>query len=259
MEDRDYLLPDGYEEEETTEPVETGEVEEAETLGETEETTEVEPSEETTETTETPSEPEFKLPYKYNHQEGELGFEDAQKYAQLGMLYANKIAPEMEQLKAIVEPYNEVKQLAELYGMGTKQLVETLKNQYIETQAAEQGVSPEYIRKEQALNKKEKDLEEKDKEAKKEQASKEMFSKFLTAYPNVDLKAIKPETWAAVDAGMDLTTAYTRQENEELRTQLAQKEKNQSNRVASPVVSATKTGGAEPPKKEDDFLSGLMG
>lgn len=253
MEDQDYILPDDY----TEEPQEQ-ENTEAET--EQEPTEAVEAAENAPESTEAPAE-QSETPFlvaKYNKTEIPLDMESAKNLAQLGMFYQEKIQPEYERLKGIGEQYEKMEQLAGLYGMTTEQLHETLYNQYIESSAQAEGITPEQKRKEQELAAKEAQLNEQMTAKQQEQASQEMYARFMDTYPDVKAEQIKPETWQMVDKGVDLVTAYTMQVNKELQTQMKQSQQNTKNKQSSPAVSTMTNGGAEP-SKGDDFLDGLFG
>lgn len=263
MEELDYLLPDDYVEDTTDEVTEVDETEETET----EDTAEVEEESEQPDTEAT--EPEqteesdktvdsFELPFKFNHEEGKLTDKaEAQKLVQLGLLYQSKEA-EFNELRGSKGQLDKMSQIAELHGMDIDTLYDALYNQYIENQADATGYTPEQIRKEMELSAKEKAITSKEQAEQAEQAKTAMYAKFRETYPGVDAKQIKPETWTAVDAGTDLTTAYTMQLNKELQEQIKIKTQNVKNKSTSPVVGTTKTGTADS-TKSDDFLDGFWG
>lgn len=206
----------------------------------------------------TQEESNFKLPFKYNHEQGEItDIAEAQRLVQIGMMYQNKIAPEFEQLKAISEPYEKIAQVANLYDMDVNTLTESLMAQYYEQQATVQGITPEMVKKELELSEKERRLQEKETVETEKTKSNEMYQRFLEVYPEVDVKNISADTWAMVNNGVDLITAYTKQINEELKQQLKLKEQNLKNKSTSPVGSVTKNGTAEPVKEDfaDELLS----
>lgn len=250
MDENDFLLPDDYteeqEEEVNTEAVEAEEPTEAEATDEpqAEEVAEQQPS-------------PF-LIAKYNKAEIPLDEETARNLSQLGMFYQEKIQPEYEKLKGVGEKFGKLEQLASLYGMDVDQLYESLNNQYIESTAQSQGITPEQVRKEQELAQKEQMIAEQLTKADQEKKSAEMYDKFISAYPDVKIESIKPETWQAVDKGVDLVTAYTMQLNKEYQEQLSQLKQITNNKKTSPGVATNQNGGAEP-AKDDDFLSGFMG
>lgn len=253
MEEKEYILPDDYTEE--SQEQENTEVETEQEPTETVETAENAP--ESTEAPSEPTEPPF-LVAKYNKADVPLDMDSAKNLAQLGMFYQEKIQPEYERLKGIGEQYGKMEQLARLYGMTTEQLHETLYNQYIESAAQAEGITPEQKRKEQELAAKEAQINEQMSAKRQEQASQEMYTRFMENYPDVKAEQIKPETWQMVDKGMDLVTAYTMQVNKELQAQMKQTQQNTKNKQTSPAVSTMKNGGAEP-TKSDDFLDGLFG
>lgn len=257
MQDVDYILPDDYTEE--SQDTENTEVEAEQETTETAETAENAPVEEAqAEEVATEQEEQPFLIAKYNKAEIPLDADTAKNLAQLGMFYQDKIQPEFERLKAVGEQYGKMEQLAGLYGMTTEQLHETLYNQYIESAAQAEGITPEQKRKEQELAQKEAQINAQMTAKQQEQASQEMYSKFLSAYPDVKAEQIKPETWAKVDQGIDLVTAYTMQLNAELQQQMKQAQQVTKNKQSSPAVATTTNGGAEP-AKDDDFLQGLFG
>lgn len=264
MEELDMILPDDYEEEDTTEPVTEVEAEETET----EDTTEVEeetehPESEETEPEQTEEHPEtvdnsFELPFKFNHEEGKLTDKsEAQRLVQLGLLYQSK-EQEFNTLRESKGQLDKMVQIAELHGMDVDTLYDSLYNQYIENQADATGYTPEQIRKEMELSAKEKAITSKEQTEQETNARNEMYARFRDTYPGVDAKQIKPETWTAVNAGTDLTTAYTMQLNKELQEQIKIKTQNVKNKSTSPAVGTTKTGTADS-TKDDDFLDGFWG
>lgn len=247
-EERDFLLPDDYteEQEEVNTEVET-----------TEETTEAVETTEAPEVTETPAESPF-LIAKYNKAEIPLDADSARNLAQLGMFYQEKIQPEYDRLKGIGEQYGKIEKLAGLYGMTPDELHESLYNQYIATAAESEGITPEQKRKEQELIQKEQQINAQLTESKQKQESQAMYERFMDTYPDVKPEQIKPETWVKVDQGLDLVTAYTMQLNQELQQQFKQREQIDTNKKTSPAVATMSNGGAEP-TKSDDFLEGLFG
>lgn len=247
-EERDFLLPDDYteEQEEVNTEVET-----------TEEPTEAVETTESPEVTETPAESPF-LIAKYNKAEIPLDADSARNLAQLGMFYQEKIQPEYDRLKGIGEQFGKIEKLAGLYGMTPDELHESLYNQYIATAAESEGITPEQKRKEQELAQKEAQINAQLTEAQQVQASQAMYSRFMDAYPDVKAEQIKPETWQKVDQGLDLVTAYTMQVNQELQNQFRQVQQVTKNKQTSPAVATSQNGSSEP-TKSDDFLEGLFG
>ena len=261
----DYLLPDDYEEETTLEnqaDEETFEFEEVEsepveTTTDEEETESIESTESTEETLEEPIST-FKVPYKYNHQEGEItDIAEAQRLIQIGMMYQNKVQPEYEQMKSMQEPISKINKIAELYGMDLNSLHDALYDQYLESQSEETGYTVEQIRKDRDLEERESRIAQEQTSKQTDEANNAMYNKFLQEYPDITADKIKPETWAMVDKGIDLTTAYTKQLNNELKEQLKIQTQNTKNKSASPIKSTTLNGGGEPPQKQDDFLDGF--
>ena len=268
MEELEYMLPDDYVEENTIDSTpdadfemddveETTEAEEVETTPEKVEAVEPEVNGTEVKASETET-PGFKLPYKFNHEEGELtDLVEAQKLVQMGLLYRSKES-EFNDLRANKEQYNKIAELAELFGTDANGLYDTLYNQYLESEAEQRGLTPEIIRKERELVAKEQVIKAREASEKAEADKQAMYTRFRDAYPEVDSKSIKPETWALVDKGIDLTTAYTQQVNKEMQEQIKILTQNSKNKSSSPSVGTTRNGTADM-TKEDDFLSGLFG
>ena len=83
-----------------------------------------------------------------------------------------------------------------------------------------------------------------------------MYERFLQAFPDVQTKDIKPETWEKVRNGMDLTAAYVQQKNEELETQLKLLKQKEKNKNQAPVGGVTQHGSTDT-QKSDPFLEGF--
>lgn len=244
--EEEFILPDDF----TTE--ETSQEETAPPQAEEEQPTE--PVEDTTPTEEVEEQPR-KIKIKYNHQEMELGEDEAIPLIQKGMNY-DKLQERLQVVQSDAEKYGKLRQLSELYGMDDDQMLEALYNQYYESAAKQNGLTPEQIRKETELKQKEQEIRQKEETLTKSEAEKAMYARFLEAFPNVKASDIKPETWQKVNNGMDLTAAYVLQQNEELQTKLKTMEQNLANKEKAPVTSVTAHGSTEI-AEEDDFLRGF--
>lgn len=251
--EEDFILPDDF----------TAEEEHAEesTAPQVEEEQPTEPVEDTTPTEDVDEklaehQPEpVKLKIKYNHQEIELGEDEAVPLIQKGMNY-DKLQERLNATQADAEKYGKLKQLSELYGMQDDQLLEALYNQYYEATAQQNGLTAEQIRKDTELKQKEQALKQKEETLTKSEADKQMYAKFLETFPNAKPADIKPETWQKVNSGMDLTTAYVLQQNEELQAKIKTMEQNIVNKEKAPVKGVTTHGSTEQ-AEEDDFLRGF--
>ena len=95
-----------------------------------------------------------------------------------------------------------------------------------------------------------------DKEAEVERTRKSAESEeFLKTFPNVKATDIPKEVFIEAEKS-NLTTAYTKYENETLKKELEILKKNQTNKNSSPVKGTTEHGGVAI-EKEDDFLKGF--
>lgn len=223
-------------------------------------------TEQSTEKVETPStesedaqkkeeQPKFKI--KFNHQEEEISYEDAVPLIQKGRNY-DKLQERLNELQSnpALSKYSKVQEVSALLGYQTDdELIEALYQTHYQRTAEEKGLTPAQVRKEHELAQKEKSLTEKETAAQKQARESEMYSRFAENFPDVKAEMIKPETWVKVNAGMDLTTAYTQQVNEDLQNELKILKQNQANSKKAPISSVSKHG-AEP-TVSDPFLEGF--
>jgi len=159
--------------------------------------------------------------------------------------------------------YKEVKEVAKLYGYDPKELVEALKEQHFKNTAEANGTSVDRER-ESYMSAKEKEtlkqeVEKLKQETSKQSASEEAIANLLKTYPDVDPSSISKEVTDMVAQGMDLTTAYTLNQNKLLQQQLKQAQQEASNAASAPISGGTSSQGTEKVSEEDDFLAGLNG
>lgn len=215
------------------------------------------PAEDTTPEAEKQPEP-YKLKVKFNHQEMEIPENEAIPLIQKGLNY-DKL---QERLNSIqndprLSKYEKVQQVSKLLGYQTEdQLIDALYQNYYQLTAQQRGLTPEQIRKEHELNQERERLQREKEAAQKQQQTNAMYERFLQTFPNVQPQDIKPETWEKVRNGMDLTTAYVQQQNEELRTQLQLLKQKEKNKNQAPVGGVTQHGTTDVTAK-DPFLEGF--
>jgi len=159
--------------------------------------------------------------------------------------------------------------LAQESGMTPDQMMDTIRtNSYVQ-----KGMNQDAARERVAREKAERKLNAANQaKAEQENASKTQLSEqekrdrdiqaFVSQYPGIDPTAIPKEVWTEVGTGTPLLTAYQKyqssqlqKENEQLKAQLAAREKNEQNRKKT--VGTQKTGGSESAK--DPFLEALFG
>lgn len=239
---------DGFEDVVIDEPTETTEP--------TEETTEQVEDTKPTEPVEEPKEqPKIKL--KYNHEEKEYSLDDVVPLAQKGLNY-DKLQEKFNEIQnnPALSKYSKVQEISGLLGyQSDDELLDALYNTYYSNQAESQGLTPEQIRKDYELSAKEKSIVEKERSLTKQETDSKMFTDFANNFPDVKAEMISQDTWDKVRGGMDLSTAYTLQQNKELQEKIKIFEQNQKNQTRAPISGVSKNGTVN--EKTDAFLEGF--
>ena len=222
---------------------------EAETTEETEAPAEVETSE-----VETPTP---KIKYKYNHEDMEMDSEEAPEWIQKGKNY-DHVKDKLTALEADprLPQHARMKQLADSYGMTEDEYLGALQQQYFDSTAEKQGLTPAQVQRDYELNAREQAQTQRDNTSATQRQQDKMYSNFTSNFPDAEPESITPDTWAKVEAGMDLTTAYVQQQNTELQAQVKALKQNETNAGRSPVKGATTHGSKEIATK-DPFLMGF--
>jgi hypothetical protein len=217
-----------------------------------------------------PKETLFKV--KYNHEERELGYDEAVPLIQKGMNY-DKLQGQLSSLQndPRLGKYDRVMEAARLLGYQSDDaLANDMMNTYYSNIAAKEGLTVEQVRKdaEQArreadLGKRETALNQKERDeaqaAAREGDRNAMYERFLTAFPGVKASDIRPETWDRVNSGMDLVAAFIAQRTQDVMAEnatLKQNIQNMKNQRSAPVGSVTAHGSADPAAM-DPFLMGF--
>lgn len=208
---------------------------------------------------------------KYMEQEVKVSdYEELKATFQKGLDYDRKT----EKLNELNARYSYFEEKAKENGMSVEQYAEALKNYEKEQAKAQEqselqemidnGISESIARKVVETNRIAKELNaEKLKIAEEKKAIEQLkqkeqeTDKFLTAFPNVDIKSIPKEVFKDSES-MGLVAAYTKYENAKLRQELDLLKQNKKNEESSPVKSVTEHGGVSIEEK-DDFLKGLLG
>lgn len=248
--EEDYLLPDDYEEEETTEEVE-------------EEPTEAEPKEEVEqedEAEEIPSEAETKLEdleIKFMHDVkkiSDIPADELKTYIQKGMNQERL----QGKLNEAVEKNNNLDDIAKMFDMDTDKLMETLKQQYFDDKASKESRNVNDVKREY--------------ESERKSMQDKMIERFVERYPDVDVESIQETIDNAVSNGEDITGAYEtslkdaeiKSKSEEVKTLTAKvaelekqmKVKKQNTKTKAKGVVGS-VGGSD--DVQDDFMAGLFG
>ncbi len=234
----DVILPDDF----TPETKEESELQ-------TEDTTSTDPEI-------TAEQPRFKV--KYNHEEKELGYDEAVPLIQKGMNY-DKLQQQFNTIQndPRLTKYERVQQVSQMLGYQTDdELLDALYNTYYEQTAQNKGLTPEQARKEHELSERENKLNQKESTEQEKVQRNQMYDRFFQNFPNAKVEEIKPETWTKVRNGMDLTAAYVEQRNQELEAKVKILTQNSKNEKKAPVNGATAHGG-DNPTGQDPFEMGF--
>ena len=262
VEELDYILPDDYVEEEETQSDEDVEETEVETLEEeVEETEEVETDEEVEDDNDNTIEesPLSDLEVKFlkeNKKLGEFDREELKTFIQKGM-NQDRLQEKFESVNEINTQY---KELAEMFNMNEKELLDNLKNQYFTSKAEEEGRAVKDVINEYNSNHKDRETL--------------MYERFVKKYNDVDIDKIPQEVLDRVKNGEDLVDAYERNikdmsisekdtEISQLKDKITELEKaikvsKQNKKIKSKSV-VKKTSGSDKSDNKDDFLQGLLG
>lgn len=254
VEELDYFLPEGYEEEaeESTEEVAETEEQEVEAVEEEVETEESEEVEENTIETALDD-----LEVKFLHETKtlkDIPQDELKTYIQKGMNH-DRI---QEKLTQAYDQIDDFKDIANMFEMDLSTVIETLKNQYYENKAQKEGRQVSDVKREYESNKKDR--------------TTKMYERFLDKYPDVKTDDIPQEVMQAVREGEDLVNAYDKYTNtskdkardseiESLKAQLAEankklgiKEQNTKVKKKSVVTKTSDSSGIE----TDEFLEGFL-
>lgn len=257
--DEDMIMPDDFEttpSEEVTEDIATDTESIEEVVEDTTETTET--TEEVQEQTEQAKEEARKLKIKYNHQELELGEDEAIPLIQKGMNYDKAL----EKLKALeTDPrLSFVEELANENNMTVSEYLEAVKAHKEQQKLNEliQSNIPEEYAKEILENRKFREqLENQNKTKAQEEKQQQDFREFLEVFPDVNATDIPPEVWKMAENGVPLKFAYMQVENQKLQNELKILKQNQENKKKAPIGGVTQHGSKEN-VEVDDFMKGFL-
>jgi hypothetical protein len=256
MYEDDAILPDDFQAdlpqaEETLE--ETPVSEEVDTL-ETEQTEEEQQL--------TPEQLRFKV--KYNHEEQELGYDEAVPLIQKGMNY-DKIQQQFDELRN--DPrLSFVEELAQEQGMDVNEFVESVRIAREEQKLNEliqQNIPEEYAR-EILESKKFREEQKAEKQRQQEEQKKNAeFGEFFEYYKQANGKDFDPqneqipqEVWDLNQQGVPMKFAYMQHHNRQLQAQLKTYKQNEENAKRAPISGTTNYGSHET-TSEDEFLRGF--
>lgn len=261
--EEDAILPDDYVAESDPFEEESTDLQEEqpfESEFETNESEDVEGNQEEQQLT--PEQIRFKV--KYNHEEQELGYDDAIPLIQKGMNY-DKLQERIGQLES--DPrLSFIEELANEQGMDVNEYLEAVKSAREDAelrQLVESNIPEEYA-KEMLENRKfrEQQKEEQQRKADEEKKNAE-FNDFFQTFKDANDRDFDPskdqipqEVWDAHAQGTPLKFAYMQHHNQQLKSQLKTYKQNETNAKRAPVGSLTAFG-SEEATSEDEFLKGF--
>jgi len=249
VEELDYILPEGYNDE--TESFE----EVKEEVEEVKEETEKEIETEVKEVEEEAILEDFEVKFlKDVKQLKDIPRDELKNFIEKGMNYDRY----QDKQIAINEQNEQFADLAKMFDMDTPKLIETLQQQFFENKAKEESRNVDDVKSE--YNRTHKDLQAK------------MVDRFNAKYPDVDVSKLPDGVMDAIAKGEDMTSAYEADTNSEsikakdseiesLQTQVKDLEKQlgvkkQNAKTKSKAV--VKTVGGTDSDHNDDFLQGLF-
>lgn len=264
--EEDAILPDDYVadesnpfEEESLDPL--ADQVDTETELDTNETEEVDAVQE--EQALTP-EQQLRFKVKYNHEEQELGYDDAIPLIQKGMNY-DKQQERIQQLET--DPRMAfVQELASEQGMDVNEYLEAFRNHREESKLQElvqQNIPEEYAREmleSRKYREQQKVEQQKKAEEEKKNAESVEFFEFFKQANDRDYDSSKDkipeEVWDSHAKGTPLKYAYAEHQISQLKSQLKTLKQNEQNTKRAPIGSLTAFGGDDPTSK-DPFLAGF--
>lgn len=256
----DMILPDDFQADTTPQAEETEVNQEQEQ--QTEETTTT-PGEEVQQQEQTPEQQPAvsKFKVKFNHEERELGYDEAVPLIQKGMNY-DKLSQQINSLKA--DPrLNFVEELAQANNMTVEQYITAVKQSQYEAQVQElvQKNIPEEYAREMLENKKFRQETQSKQKAEAEQKTKQeaeaqMVREFAEAFPGVTADQLPDEVLIKVQNGVPLKYAYMEHQMSQMQNEIKILKTNKTNEKKAPVGS-TAVHGSKDTDIEDDFLRGF--
>lgn len=189
-----------------------------------------------------------KLKVKFNHEEKELPYEEAVKYAQMGMNYP-KLQERLQQLESH-PALSWAEQQAKMYGFQTvEQYIEAVNKQQEQeklNQLIQQNIPEEYAKEMLETRKFREQYESERKAQEQQKKQQEDYMKFFEAFPDVKADSIPPEVWVEVDKGRSLVSAYREYslstENQTLKSKLSEFEQKLQTQQANAQNAQTSTG-----------------
>jgi hypothetical protein len=210
----------------------------------------------------TPEQLRFKV--KYNHEEQELGYDEAVPLIQKGMNY-DKLQERLQEIES--DPrLSFVEELAKEQNMDVNEFLDAVRSAREEQKLNElvQQNIPEDIAKEMLESRKfrEQIKAEEQKKAEEEKKNAE-FGEFFEFFKQANGKDFDPskdqipqEVWELNQQGVPMKFAYMQHHNSQLQAQLQTYKQNETNAKRAPVSGTTEYGGTTT-ESTDPFLAGF--
>lgn len=171
---------------------------------------------------------------RFNHQDMEIGLNDAPSYIQKGLNYDNVYSKYQE--LANDPRLSFVEELAKSYNMSPGEYIQAVKEQQRQSELdnlIQQNIPEEYAR-EMLENKRFRQTYEAQlRENEARQKQNQEYSEFLSVYPDINPDAIPGQVWEMVNNGKNILDAYTRYENQILRSEIEALKANNANNSTS--------------------------
>jgi len=196
------------------------------------------------------------IPYKFNHEDKEMSYEEATPWIQKGLNY-EKLQEKLNAFEADprLAQHSKFKAIADSYGMSEDEYITALQDQYFDSAAEKQGLTPAQVKRDYELSTREKAQTQREQASTTQQQSDRMYNNFNANFPDVKPESIKPDTWARVEAGMDLSQSYGMQQNQELMAEMKVLKQNAENSKRAPVGGVT--GHGSDTAKADKIFEGF--
>ncbi|MFC0235497.1 hypothetical protein [Fictibacillus phosphorivorans] len=259
MFEEEAILPDDFQ---ADQPQSEEVLQEQEPVSEELDTLEPDQTEELEQPQLTPEQLKFKV--KYNHEEQELGYEEAVPLIQKGMNY-DKLQERIQQFES--DPRLAfIEELAQENNMSTEEFINTVKESRQQRELDEliQQNIPEEYAKEMLESRKFREQQKAEQRAKEDEAKKNAeFVEFFDYFKQSQGKDFDPdndqipqEVWELNAQGVPMKYAYMEHHNKQLQSKLSSFKQNEVNAKRAPVGSLTTHGSTEV-ASEDDFLKGF--
>lgn len=222
------------------------------------------PADEAAETPDEPAQPEFKLPVKHDKQDKELTYEEAQRFAQMGMNQDRAIARARQEAAQEARDTYIAEQGYEWNGKAIRTEAE-YNSAVAEQQFMQQYENmPQEIVDELMAGRRDREERAQEKQAARAKAAEDAeMMDFLSVFQTLNERpfdgskdVVPPSVWEAKRNGTPLRFAYLEHHSNELRNQLKISKQNETNGKRATIGSVT-ANGSNTRKASDPFLEGF--